>query len=506
MTDSKGPRPRALGTCPTCGQAFELSLRVCPTHRVALQDLAPRTTEPLTLFDASDARTDLDRTMLGAEVAATLPGAPPVTPLEPPAARRLRTQPPAVTLLEPALRPHAPDTTPLEPVKAVSARSPSADQHLPSRSRARLPEVTPVEPVASVQRPEAPTVPAGVAAVPVQPLPAPSVRSLDRVGPSRSAPNLGGPLTSVAGQLFDGYLTTGVLAEGGMGIVYEAQHPILGTQAVVKVLKKLFTADPVSMRRMVTEGQTLSALTHRNVVRVFGFGYLQDGRPWLLMERLVGETLYTLLETRGALPLDEALPLMRQLAAGLEATHALGVVHRDLKPDNVYVVVEPDGERLVKLIDFGIARPDTLDSPADARTAVGRFVGTPAYGAPELFIGGPFAPAADVYALGVVFFEMLAGRRPFTATSLPELTKQHLDATPPPLSEVKPGVEPRMEALVASMLSKRADERPTIEQVRAELDALAAPPPPPKASPTPWVVVGVLAVVLVALALAVLLR
>ncbi|MDX2013636.1 MAG: protein kinase [Myxococcaceae bacterium] len=588
MTDGRGARPRAKGACPSCGQVFDLSLRVCPTHKVPLVEPATRPTEVASLFDESDARTDLDRTILGAEAPVTLPAAPAVPALLAP---RLAQAAPDATLLEPALRPYAPEETPLEssPVQAAassrrgpapppdqpppapassrrslqpvsadegsqaavsSRRSPqpgsTADETsqaaassrrssqpastaeetsqpaassrrslqpvppvdegparpgsfgpTPRLPRGRLPDVTPVDaPAVAPLRKDAPTQPAGVPAIPLVNVAMGSAsRPPDKPAPSRSASNLGTPLTSVAGQLFDGYLTTGVLAEGGMGIVYEAQHPILGTQAVVKVLKKLLTADPVSMRRMVTEGQTLSALTHRNVVRVFGFGYLADGRPWLLMERLVGETLYSLLEGRGALPLTDALPLMRQLAAGLEATHALGVVHRDLKPDNVYVVVEPDGERLVKLIDFGIARPDTLEAPADARTAVGRFVGTPAYGAPELFVGSPCSLAADVYALGIVFFEMLAGRRPFVETDLPTLTKHHLDTEPPRLASLVKGVDPRMDALVASMLSKRPDERPTIEAVRAALEVLATPAPRPT-SALPWVLVGILTVAL----------
>jgi tRNA A-37 threonylcarbamoyl transferase component Bud32 len=526
--------------CPSCRQTFDLSLRQCPTHRLPLVEAQARATEPHGLFEVSEARTDLDRDMLGAEAPVTLPATPAVPPL---ALARLAQLPADATLLEPAFKPHAPEVTPLESKPAGSVRGLAPVEGVRG-GRSRMPEVTPVDaPAASaVGRPEAPTQP-GVPAVPfLKPLspsrpvekPAPSrspssagpvpsrlgasgdgaARASDKPGPGRSASNLGAPvdagprlgelparspsnlgtpLTSVAGQLFDGYLTTGVLAEGGMGIVYEAQHPILGTQAVVKVLKKLLTADPVSMRRMVTEGQTLSALTHRNVVRVFGFGYLADGRPWLLMERLVGETLFSLLEGRGALPLAEALPLMRQLAAGLEATHALGVVHRDLKPDNVYVVVEPDGERLVKLIDFGIARPDSLEAPEGARTAVGRFVGTPAYGAPELFVGSPYSQAADVYALGIVFFEMLAGRRPFAETDLPTLTKQHLDAAPPRLGTLVKGLDERMDHLVASMLSKRADERPTIEAVRAALEALAAPAQR-RQSVWPWVLVALVAI------------
>ena len=298
---------------------------------------------------------------------------------------------------------------------------------------------------------EVPTVPAGVAAV--------------------EPPTIPGPTTSVLGQVYDGYLTTAVLAEGGMGVVYEAHHPLLGTQAVVKVLKKLLKGDAVSKRRMLTEGQTLSALVHRNVVRVFGFGHLADGRPWLLMERLVGESLYTAIKGSGAFPIDDALPLMNQMAAGLEATHALGVVHRDLKPDNIFVTVESDGERLIKLIDFGIARPDHAAEPGtqDLKTVVGHFVGTISYGAPELFLGSPCSKATDVYALGCVFFELLTGRRVFLPPSPHEVVKMHLEDEPERVRSLAPTVPQAIDDLVAAMLEKKPENRPTIEAVRGAL-------------------------------------
>jgi eukaryotic-like serine/threonine-protein kinase len=309
------------------------------------------------------------------------------------------------------------------------------------------------------------------------------------------------PTTSVVGQVFDGYITTGVLAEGGMGVVFEAQHPILGTQAVVKVLKKLLIADPVSQRRMLTEGQTLSALTHRNVVRVFGFGRLSDGRPWLLMERLVGESLYSMLKGQGPLGVDDAVPLMGQMAAGLEATHGLGVVHRDLKPDNLYVVTEPDGERLIKLIDFGIARPDSADAApsTNLRTVAGHFVGTVAYGAPELFLGNPCSTASDVYALGCVFFEMLTGQRPFMPPALQDLARLHLEQPAPRVRSLAKAVPQPLDDLIDSMLAKRPEQRPTIEAVRQALKpeqlSLAALRPVTRTPTWVWWALGALVAV-----------
>jgi serine/threonine protein kinase len=282
------------------------------------------------------------------------------------------------------------------------------------------------------------------------------------------------------GRTFDGFVTTGALAEGGMGVLLEAHHPVLGTLAVVKVLQSALSDDPLAVKRVLIEGQTLSALQHRNVVRVFGFGHLENGRPWLLFERLVGQSLGSVLEARGALPFAEALPLMEQAAAGLEATHQLSVVHRDLKPDNLFVVSEPDGERYLKLIDFGIAKPDVAlgREATDLHTATGQFVGTVAYGAPELFTGARFTPASDVYALGCVFFEMLTGQRPFRAPSLPELARMHLEAAVPRPRDFVRSLPATLDALVTRMLAKQPEQRPDPRTIRATLRQAMRPPTP----------------------------
>ncbi|MBE2247947.1 MAG: serine/threonine protein kinase [Myxococcus sp.] len=415
--------PIAAGQCPVCRQQFPVTVGVCPRHQVRLSPVEPRT-DPM--HPAS--RTVMDSGRPAFDEPSEFPtdlDREGLTPKASPSAQRGGES----TVLEPAFQPKA------------AAAAPKAR--------------------------EAATVPEGVA--PVAPVNA---------------------MTSTVGQVFDGYVTTSVLAEGGMGLVYEAQHPLLGTQAVVKVLKKLLRGDPVSKRRMVTEGQTLSALVHRNVVRVFGFGHLADGRPWLLMERLVGESLHSMIQGQGAIAFDEALPLMNQLVSGLEATHALGVVHRDLKPDNIFVTVESDGERLVKLIDFGIARPEapsTAEPGQDLRTIAGRFVGTMAYGAPELFLGQPCSKASDLYALGAVFFEMLTGRRVFAPGAPHEVVKMHLDEPPPRVRDFAPSVPQEIDDLVFSMLAKQAHARPSMEAVRAALKAERHPAAPGTRGVPAWV-------------------
>ncbi|MDP3502566.1 MAG: serine/threonine-protein kinase [Myxococcales bacterium] len=450
MTEQRGQVPVAPGMCPVCRQQFPITTGLCPRHHVRLTAVE-RSTEP-----ANHA----SRTLVESGFSIDDPSDH-VTDLErrglTPKAGSSAGRGTESTVLERAYQP-----------KAAVDVTPKGEPAVRVREAATLPEgVPPVE-----------------------------------VGLAQ------GPTTSVVGQVFDGYITTSVLAEGGMGVVYEAQHPLLGTQAVVKVLKKLLKGDPVSRRRMVTEGQTLSALVHRNVVRVFGFGHLSDGRPWLLMERLVGESLYSMLKGNGALGIDEALPLMNQMAAGLEATHSLGVVHRDLKPDNIYVTVESDGERQVKLIDFGIARPDvasTVEQPGqDHRTMAGHFVGTILYGAPELFLGASCSKASDVYALGAVFFEMLTGRRVFAPPAPQDVVKMHLDDEPPRVRDLVKSVPPAVDDLVFSMLAKPPEARPSIEDVRAVLrpERLSVAALAPVRSTPPWVWLMLVALVGVSAAFA----
>ena len=238
-----------------------------------------------------------------------------------------------------------------------------------------------------------------------------------------------------------------VLGEGGSGIVYTA---LWGhRQVALKVLHPSLVASPSERERFFAEARLLADITHRGVVKVLSFGTLPDGRPYLAMEKLVGESLATRL-TRGRLTLGESFNVFGQLVSAVAELHQRGLVHRDLKPENVMLV---NGGRFAVLLDFGIAKP--LDSPASTVTRAGGVRGTPAYMAPERFFGSPASPASDIYELAVVKYAMLVGRLPWNVFTDPEA---RLNPAPPSSFGVKlPGT---LETALLAALSTRPDKRP----------------------------------------------
>ena len=214
------------------------------------------------------------------------------------------------------------------------------------------------------------------------------------------------------GTLLDGrYLVTGVLGRGGMGVVYEGVHEQLGRAVAIKVLGPDTATDPVVVERFLREARIASSLGHGNIVDVSDLGRLKDGRPYLVMPRVQGVDFATLLECEGPMPAARVAELLQGVAAALDLVHAKGLVHRDVKPENLMHVLHEDGSETVMLTDFGIA--SLIAVKAARLTAEGRVCGTPAYIAPELIATGEFDRRADVYALATVAFEMLTGRLPF---------------------------------------------------------------------------------------------
>jgi len=254
-------------------------------------------------------------------------------------------------------------------------------------------------------------------------------------------------VASIAGER---YRVERRLGEGGMATVLLAHDTELDRRVAVKLLAERFADDEEVRRRFLREGRLAARLTHPNVVGVFDAGE-QGGRPYIVMEHVDGETLADVVRRRGRLDPAEAVRIALQACAGLEHAHAHGLVHRDVKPQNL--LLTRDGT--VKVADFGIARA----ADGTQVTAVGTILGTAAYLAPEQATGGDVGPAADVYALGAVLYELLAGRPPFRDDSLEALAARHGGAGAPP-DPLPDDVPPRLEDAVMRALARLPEYRP----------------------------------------------
>ncbi|HEY5920271.1 MAG TPA: protein kinase [Kofleriaceae bacterium] len=209
-----------------------------------------------------------------------------------------------------------------------------------------------------------------------------------------------------------GYVIDGELGRGGMGVVFSATHPVIGKRAAIKVLKPSLSNNPATVERFVQEARSVNQIGHPNIVDIFAFGRLPDGRSYLVMDMLEGESLRKRVK-RGPLTIAEAIHVIDEVSSALAAAHAKGFIHRDLKPDNVFLVAH-EARTECKLLDFGLAKllPNATTSRA-FRTATGAQLGTPDYMSPEQLAGtGKVDTCTDVYALGVLSFEILVGERP----------------------------------------------------------------------------------------------
>jgi eukaryotic-like serine/threonine-protein kinase len=267
---------------------------------------------------------------------------------------------------------------------------------------------------------------------------------------------------SVAPPKLGRYRVDELLGSGGMALVYRGHDARLQRVVAIKLLADNLAEDDSFRRRFVREARTVARLAHPNVVRIYDVGE-SGGRPYFVMEFVDGETLAGHLRRRQRLPVHEAVRIADGLASGLEHAHGAGLVHRDVKPHNVLLTA--DGG--VKIVDFGIAR--LLDETAI--TLSGSVLGTAAYLAPEQALGGDITPAADVYALGVVVFEMVAGRVPFGAARSLDVRRRR---TTPSLQDIAPDVPAGLDALVRACLTADPSQRPTAADVAEHLRRIAA--------------------------------
>ncbi len=268
-----------------------------------------------------------------------------------------------------------------------------------------------------------------------------------------------------AGTVIDEYVVERQLGRGSGGAVYSAVHRLIGKQAAIKVFHHASTSSK-QLERFLEEARAVNRIGHPNIIDAFAFGTLPDGRSYIVMELLKGESLATRLARREPSRVDVVTALL-QVCEALAAAHAQKIVHRDLKPENIFLVERTSDRQQVKLLDFGLARPSG-DSSSN-RSSEGHFAGTPRYIAPEQARGEPVDARSDIYALGVVLFEAVLGRVPFDADNSLAVISQHLVEPPPAPELLWPAIPSPLSKLLTSALSKKPDERPTLEDFKVVL-------------------------------------
>ena len=289
--------------------------------------------------------------------------------------------------------------------------------------------------------------------------------------PSRSARR------ALVGQTVDGkYKVRAILGEGGMGAVFEAEHVAIGRVVAMKVLHPAQATKKVAVKRFHQEARAAGGIGHPNICEVFDFGTLSDGSPYLVMERLKGETLAARIGAEGGLPFLEVIEIVMQVLSGLAAAHERGILHRDIKPENVYLAERPGYPAIAKLLDFGVSKvvvsSGEWDDDTDL-TKTGMVMGTPYYMSPEQARGDRNLDGrVDIYACGVLLYEALTAQRPFVAKNYNTLLVQILQGNAKPPRALRASIPLELEAIVLKAMAKNREDR---FQVAAEFSqALAA--------------------------------
>ena len=268
--------------------------------------------------------------------------------------------------------------------------------------------------------------------------------------------------SSLIGQTFDNkFRIVRLIGRGGMGEVFEAEHAQLGKRVAVKLMLEKYNGDREAIARFTREALAAGRIGDPHIIDVMDIGTAPDGRAYVVMELLTGQPLSRLIEEAGPLPLNRAIKIMRQVLRAVGAAHNKGIVHRDLKPDNIFLTTQGDQQDYVKLLDFGISKivdPD-MAAAATKLTTTGVVMGTPLYMAPEQAMGSEIDHQADLYACGVIFYEMLAGKPPFEGHTYAVLVAKLLTTDAPLLSDVREGLPPKLVAAIHRALEKEPKAR-----------------------------------------------
>jgi len=271
------------------------------------------------------------------------------------------------------------------------------------------------------------------------------------------------------GDVVGEYRVEAKLGVGGFGTVYRAEHPVIGKKVAIKVLAREFSSKPEVAARFIDEARAANQIRHKGIIDIFAFGALADGRQYFVMELLEGASLEEHLRASGPLRPEHAIPILRGVARAVDAAHAAGIAHRDLKPDNVFLVRSEDGVQ-TKLLDFGVAK--LMGNRSGQKTQTGTPIGTPHYMSPEQARGVNVGTKTDVYSFGVMAYQMLTGVVPFDGEAVMDILFKQIGDKPRPPSAVRPELSPALDAPILHMLEKDADARPAT--LGAAVDELAA--------------------------------